>query len=197
MPLPGPLEVACRVAEVLEDLGLRYLVGGALASSLHGVPRATDDADILAELPRDRVDALIAALGDNFYVDHDGIGEAIERNGSFNILHLETMVKIDVLVFHEDPPLVEEMRRRQRYPVDAGAERQLYFASAEDIVLQKLAWKHEGEGADDAADDRHFTDAVGVLKVQGKALDRAYLSHWAEVLEVTELLERALAAATG
>ena len=64
----------------------------------------------------------------------------------------------------------------------------LFFASPEDTVLAKLEWYRKGG----EVSDRQWRDLLGVLKVQGETLDRAYLDHWAGELDVSDLLHRAL-----
>jgi hypothetical protein len=66
--------------------------------------------------------------------------------------------------------------------------RAAYFATAEDLVLSKLEWFRLGG----ESSDRQWGDVLGVLRVQGTALDRAYLRRWAKELDLTDLLERAL-----
>jgi len=54
-PAPDVLDVALLVSAALEDLGIRYYVGGSVASSLLGEPRATSDIDIVVELSEAQV----------------------------------------------------------------------------------------------------------------------------------------------
>jgi hypothetical protein len=49
--LPEALQVALRIIEVLEELSAPYHVGGSYASSIHGIPRQTQDIDIVVDLP--------------------------------------------------------------------------------------------------------------------------------------------------
>jgi len=65
--------------------------------------------------------------------------------------------------------------------------RDVYIKSAEDTVLRKLAWYKLGGGVS----ERQWTDVLGVLKVQGKRLDTAYMHKWADALGVRDLLDRA------
>ncbi len=111
------LEITLYVTETLERLGVPYLVGGSLASSLHGTPRATQDVDLVADLRLQHVPALVAALEETFYVDHEMIRDAIARRSSFNVIHLETMFKVDVFILKDDPASRQEMERRQVYRV--------------------------------------------------------------------------------
>lgn len=94
--LSEPLLVVARVAAVLEDLSVPYFVGGSLASSVYGIPRATQDVDLVADLDLEHVEPLAAALGGQFYIDGDMIADAIRRRASFNVVHLATMFKADV-----------------------------------------------------------------------------------------------------
>ncbi len=41
-----PIEVMLKVTQVLESRGIRYLIGGSLASTLYGMIRTTQDSDI-------------------------------------------------------------------------------------------------------------------------------------------------------
>jgi hypothetical protein len=179
------------VVRVLDALGIPYLVGGSLASSLHGIPRSTQDSDVVVDLSQDQVSPLLAALGADFYADEELARRAVEHKAAFNVIHLETMFKVDLFVIGDDEAAREEMRRRERHQVGESTEQSLYFATAEDTVLQKLAWYRLGHGVS----DRQWRDLLGVLRVQGARLDRAYLDHAARALGVAELLGEALAEA--
>ncbi len=187
-PLSEPVEVTFRVTEALERLGIAYLVGGSLASSLHGIPRATQDVDIVAGIGLRHVDEFVAHLKEAFYVDADMIRDAIRRSASFNIIHLATMFKVDVFVLGRDPLATEEMARRQPYRLGEPA-RDLYVASPEDVVIQKLDWYRKGN----EISERQWNDVLGVLKVQRDRLDVAYMRRWTVIGNTADLLERALA----
>lgn len=184
------LRATLAVAGVLERLGLPYLIGGSLASSLHGVPRSTRDADLALVLPADRVRELLATLGESFYADEEAARSAVARRASFNVIHLPTMFKVDLFVLADDELARDELARRQRHALgDPPVE--VFVASAEDTVLQKLLWYRLGN----AVSDRQWSDVVGVLQVQGPRLDRRYLERWASELGLADLLREALAEA--
>ena len=117
MMLAEPIQITQRITQVLERLGLRYFIGGSLASSLHGIPRATQDVDIVTEIQEDHIDLLVKALEGEFYIDASVIREAIHRQASFNVIHLATMFKVDIFILKSDAPSKEEMTRRERYQV--------------------------------------------------------------------------------
>jgi hypothetical protein len=185
--------VTLRVTTVFESLGVPYLVGGSLASSLHGRPRATQDVDLVADLRAVHVAALVEALRETFYLDESAIREAVERRSTFNLIHLSTLFKVDVFVAGDDPPTRRELERRQRYRLAAGPGGEVAIASPEDIVIQKLHWFRLG----DHVSDRQWGDAMSVLEVRGDALDLSYMRELAAELDVLDLLERALRVRSG
>lgn len=181
------LRATLATVRILERLGLDYLIGGSLAASLHGIPRSTQDADLVVDLPSSRVAELLRALGPQFYADEERARSAVSRQAAFNIIHLETMFKVDLFVLGDDAAAQSEMRRRERHRLGDTDADAAFVASAEDTVLQKLLWYRRGHGVS----DRQWQDLVGVLKVQGNRIDRAYLDAWATALDLRELLAEA------
>ncbi|MFY9823516.1 MAG: hypothetical protein WAM82_19195 [Thermoanaerobaculia bacterium] len=179
-------KVVLEVARVLEDVGISYAVGGSLASSLWGIPRSTQDADLVADLRSHQVQSFVAGTEGAFYVSPERIHHAIGRRASFNLLHLKTGIKVDVFIFKGDRLSLLEMSRRRIFPLASGDR--LPVASPEDIVLQKLRWYRMGNGVS----DQQWNDVLGVLKVQGENLDLPYLKEWAKTIKVEDLLEKAL-----
>lgn len=187
MSLAEPIAITMALARALDRLGIRYLVGGSLASSVHGIPRSTQDIDLLVELPGSLVDALVKELEADFYIDRDMVMDAVRRRASFNIIHLGTMLKIDFFVSDRRPLLIEEMSRRQ--VVELGdPPTSVGVCTAEDIIVQKLDWFEKGS----RISERQWNDVIGVLKVRGPDLDLEYLRRWARELGLAELLAAAL-----
>lgn len=189
--LAEPIAVTLELARALDKLGILYVVGGSLASSVHGIPRSTQDIDLLVELPGRLVDALVAELSPNFYIDREMVLDAVQRRASFNVLHMATMFKIDLFISDRSPLLVEEMRRRQKFELGAPP-RAVFVCSAEDIIVQKLDWYEKGG----RVSERQWGDVIGVLSVTGAKLDLEYVRRWAAHLGLTDICERALLEAT-
>ncbi len=187
MNAPEIVAALAPVVEVLEELGVAYHIGGSVASSVHGIPRLTIDADIVAELRPEHVRPLVRVLEAEYYIDADAVRDAIRRRGSFNAIHLETMLKVDVFI-PKTRAFDQEELRRTRQELLAEGTRPFYMASPEGTILNKLEWYRMGG----EVSDRQWNDILGVLKVQGTALDMAYMQRWAKALQVTDLLERAL-----
>lgn len=179
------------VVRALEELGVRYFVGGSLASSVYGVPRASIDADVVAELEQRHVAPLLARLAGAYYVDEEKARAAIRARRSFNLIHLGTVYKVDLFVTRGRPfdrLAFERARPRALDERDAG---HLYaVASPEDTILAKLEWFRLGR----EVSERQWSDVVGMIRAGGEALDRQYLETWAAALGVEDLLKRAFSA---
>jgi hypothetical protein len=184
----GDLSILILVLDWLEARGLRYQVGGSLASSVHGVPRQTRDMDIVVDLSPEAALDFARAFSDSFYVDSEQAVRAARDRRGFNLVHLESGLKIDVFAAGESAFDESEMQRSVSLALDEGSGRRFPVKSAEDTVLRKLLWFEQG----DRASSQQWYDVLGVLKVQQDALDRAYLERWASSLGLTELLTRAM-----
>jgi hypothetical protein len=188
MKLPDIIEVTMEVVKVFEKLGIAYHIGGSLASSAFGIARSTLDVDIVADIKPEQASTVSENLRGEFYVDPEMILDAIQKQSSFNLIHLETLFKVDVFPLKNHPFDREAFSRRLRKVISEDTSSQLFFATPEDIILHKLTWYKAGE----EVSDRQWNDVLGVLKVQGNQLDMSYLNQWAKELSVSELLKKAI-----
>jgi hypothetical protein len=183
-----PNLVVAKLARVFDALGIRYVVGGSVASSFYGIPRFTRDVDLVAEVRLAHAEAIATALAEEFYVDTDMIKDAVTRRASFNVIHLATMFKADVFIRQGDSWSQEEMERARTHEIAVSEGTvAVRFASPEDTLLHKLIWFKLGN----ETSDRQWGDILGVLEVQGEALDHEYLDRWAPALDISDLLARA------
>ncbi len=163
MLLAEPIQITHRIAQEFERLRIRYLVGGSLASSLHGIPRAPNDVDMVAEMTEAHIPLLVKALETEFYIDAEMIQDAIQHQSSFNVIHLTTMFKVDIFVLKTDVASQEEMTRRGQYQISDTPDQSLFLASAEDVIVHKLYWYQlsgsvsERQWTDGNCAGRHFT----------------------------------------
>lgn len=183
-----PIEVTLKVTAVLESLGIPYIIGGSLASTLYGMVRTTQDSDIITEMRLEHVQPFVAALENEFFMDVEMIADSIRHHSSFNIIHRESMFKVDV--FNPDPRPFQrsQLTRAQRQTFEFETTLGANFASPEDTILSKLEWYRLGG----EVSERQWRDILGVLKIRQGELDLDYLHTWAAELQVTDLLARAL-----
>ncbi|MGH9840926.1 MAG: hypothetical protein ACREEM_19300 [Blastocatellia bacterium] len=187
--LPDSIRVSLLVTRILEKLGVEYLIGGSMASTIHGKPRLTNDVDLVADIKESQVESLVSALESDFYVDELALRRAIRERSSLNIIYLPTMFKADIYIWRGDDWAQEQMRSRVEKPLienDDSTVRQ--FSDAETTILQKLSWYRKGG----EVSQKQWEDVIGVLQIQREALDSGYLRHWAAKLGVLDLLEKAL-----
>lgn len=186
--LPEPIQVTLKVVNAFEHLGIPYLIGGSFASAIHGVVRATMGADLVADIQPSQVSAIVALLEKEFYINGDMIFYAIRNTSSFNMIHLETMFKVDIFILKQRPFDLNQMQRRISQSVGDLPDEQAYFCTAEDIILAKLEWYRAGG----EQSERQWRDILGVLELQSDRLDFDYLKKWSVVLGIQDLLQRAV-----
>ena len=179
-----------RLVDVLDSLGIGYAIGGSVASALYGTVRFTRDADMSVQPFSPLADKLYELLSDEFYVSREAMEEALRSHGSFNVIHFQTAFKIDLFI--QGPSEFEGrlLQRRHMLRLSETSRRDVCVVSPEDIVLLKLRWFQETGGTS----ERQWHDVLGVLAVQGEALDFDYLTDSAKELGLEELLDRAIAA---
>ncbi len=180
------IDIALKVARALTAVGADYFLGGSLASSLQGEPRATNDIDFVIALPLGKVSDLASALGAEFEVDIDTLRDAVLRASCANAFYLPVVTKIDFFGRGYEPFDESEFSRRRTTIVSASGE-SLVVKSPEDTVLRKLLWFREGG----EVSEKQWRDIVSVLQISGDKMDPTYLDVWAIRLDVSELLERA------
>ena len=165
----------------LDECGIPYMITGSFASNIHGLPRATQDADVVIEVEQRTLERFLESLGPAFYRSAEAAMDALAREQMFNVVHLETGFKVDLIIRKSRPFSRMEFSRRQP-AFYLGANR--WFTTAEDTILAKLEWSRM------AGSERQFNDALNVAKLQRDNLDRVYLEKWARELNILDLLER-------
>jgi hypothetical protein len=184
--LTPDLDVAVRVAQALDRAGIEYVVGGSVASSIVGEPRATQDVDFAVRLTDASVSRLIEELGPDFEVDEEMLREAVRRHRSANLYFSPVFLKIDLFVRGATEFDRSEFSRKVPITLEPGAT--VFVASREDNLLRKLVWFRAGG----EVSDQQWRDVLGMLRIAAGTADVDYLRRWAPELGVADLLERVL-----
>ncbi|MEM8613312.1 MAG: hypothetical protein AAGF93_14930 [Cyanobacteria bacterium P01_H01_bin.105] len=171
--------LARRLHRIFDNLGAEYYVTGGVAATTYGEPRSTIDLDLVINVFGDALYPLVAALeADGFYIP--GVEDVV--SGRMKILQItdqETIARADLVISGRDAWDAVKFNRRRLI-------NDVYLASPEDVVLNKLRWGQQSQS------EKQWRDVLGVLKVQGNSLDFGYMQTWAKQLGLTQDLARAI-----
>jgi len=176
-----------RIISALDNAGIQFMVVGSLASSLHGNPRFTQDADIVIRPDSRSLEIFLQQIAnEEFYVAPETARHALRIQSMFNVIDAGSGWKVDLIIAPPTDFGEEAFSRRVSARV-LGMD--VAVQSAEDTILSKLSW------GKDSGSEMQYRDALSVALQQWKGLDQEYLRRWAAQLDVSELLEKVLAEA--
>lgn len=181
-------ELLKTVVGVLERESIDYMLTGSIVSGLQGFPRLTHDIDIVVRFPLTKCAQVPTWFPEpDYYADGEAARQAVISGGMFNIISIRTGDKVDFWVLRREEYDLEAFGRRVEVQM---ADQKVMVPRPEDTILSKLRWcRMSGRS------EKQLADVVGVLKVQGAAIDRAYIERWATELGVVALWREAHAAA--
>ena len=187
MPVASAFQL---LVNTLNRLAISYMVGGSLASSVHGIFRSTNDIDVVAALREEHIAPLASALAGEFYADTTTMREALQKGRPFNVIHSASAYKFDIFPAAGNPYFEMQLSRSQVQEVALGESETVRCSvvTAEDIILAKLSWYRAGG----EQSERQWNDVRGIRSVQGALLDQTYMKEWARYLKIDDLLEKLL-----
>lgn len=173
-----PHELMQTAADFFEREGIPYRIVGSMASMAYSEPRFTNDIDILVDLREDQAAAVVGEFPPpDFYVSLPAIRDAIRRRQQFNIIHLPSGLKIDVILRKDTEFGLLDITGGQRLKSEGYYD--AWFGAPENLILMKLRYFQDG------GSDKHLRDIASMLLIQGIAIDHSYIAHWADRLNVT------------
>ncbi|MBN2320292.1 MAG: hypothetical protein JXR49_14505 [Acidobacteria bacterium] len=175
-----PYKLLERIAGILENLHIPYLVTGSVAAMAFGEPRMTNDIDVVAAVGYEHVDGLMAAFPEEeFYISEAAIRDAVRHQTQFNIIHPASGMKIDVII--RKKTRFNDSRFSRFHRIKAGENFEINFAAPEDIILMKMQYYQDG------GSEKHLRDISGILKISGSEIDKDYVAFWAERLHLMDV----------
>jgi hypothetical protein len=175
----GAGDFLARLITKLSEAGVPHMVVGSFASSFHGIPRSSQDLDVVIDPSAASLRRFLSALPvDDYYADPQAALDALRRRSQFNVIDMATAWKADLIIRKARPFSEEEMLRRQEGEL-LGAR--VFVASAEDTLISKLEWAKRGGGS-----DLQLRDAAGILQLRGEELDLKYIERWVHLLGLEE-----------
>ncbi|MCK4940604.1 hypothetical protein KAS45_00790 [candidate division WOR-3 bacterium] len=176
-------ELLKKVVGTLDRVGIEYMLTGSFASSLQGEPRSTHDMDLVVAIQPKAVKELVRNFPPSeYHLDEESIIDAINNNGMFNLIQVDTGDKVDFWILTDEP--FDRSRFARRY-IEEVMGIHIMVSSPEDTILAKLKWAKLSGGS-----EKQFTDALRIFEVQFKKLNVDYLQSWAKELGVELMLQR-------
>jgi hypothetical protein len=173
--MQNELDIVRDVSARLERGGLAYMLTGSMAMNYYAQPRMTRDIDLVVALTAQDTDMVMRLFTPDYYVSRDAVSSSIAHESLFNLIHQESVIKVDCIVRKGSPYRRAEFERRQRIAIEDFST---WIASKEDLIISKLWW------AKDSHSELQLRD---VKNLAGTGCDTGYIEHWTKELELLNL----------
>ena len=180
--MKSEIDIIRDISSKFENLGIPYMLTGSIAMNYYATPRMTRDIDVVVVIGRENIEDLMSVFGTDYYISEVAVGESIQSESIFNLIHIESVIKVDCIVRKSTEYRKFEFDRRQKITLEGFCT---YIVSKEDLILSKLVW------AKNSHSEMQLRDATNLLVSE---YDKRYVESWAEKLGVSRLLKEALSA---
>jgi hypothetical protein len=169
------LDIVHDLSRRLDSAGIAYMLTGSMAMNYYAQPRMTRAIDVVIALQREDGGRLVKLFSPDYYVSLEAVESSIAHESMFNLIHHESIIKVDCMVRKQDAYRLNEFNRRQRVKI---GDFEAWIVSKEDLILSKLHW---------AKDSRSELQLRDVKNLVGSGCDRAYIEHWTTGLGLVNL----------
>ena len=173
--MKNELDIVRDVSSRLDGASIGYMLTGSMAMNYYAQPRMTRDIDIVVALRPTDADRIVRLFSPDYYVSREAVDSSIARQSLFNLIHNESVIKVDCIVRKKTEYRLTEFNRRQRIKVQ---DFETWIVSKEDLVLSKLFW------AKDSHSELQLRDVKNLVS---SGCDRAYIEQWTQALDVSKL----------
>jgi len=165
-------EFFTEVLKILEKLHIPYMISGSVGSMLYGEPRMTNDIDIVVEMQEEKIEDFLNQFDEEqyYFPSLDFVKESVKRKSQFNIIHLESGSKVDIIIKKSTEFAEIEFSRKRQVAFTENFN--AFTASPEDIIIFKMAFYHL------SGSEKHIKDISSMLIISGDEIDQEYLEKW-------------------
>lgn len=174
------IDIIRDIAGKFERLETPYMLTGSIAMNYYATPRMTRDIDVVVLIGKEDIQGLMSVFGTDYYISKAALKEAIQSESLFNLIHIESVIKVDCIVRKSTEYRKIEFERRQKIALEDFST---YIVSKEDLILSKLVW------ANNSHSEMQLRDVANLLM---SGYDIGYIEFWADKLGVGNLLEEVL-----
>lgn len=176
--MQNELDIVRDVSQRLEQAGLEYMLTGSMAMNYYALPRMTRDIDLVVALVAGDADTVVRTFAGDYYVSPEAVAASIAHQSLFNLIHEESVIKVDCIVRKESLYRQAEFKRRQRIRI---ADFSTWIVSKEDLIISKLEWARDSESEQQIRD---------VKNLAASGYDVAYLTRWTNELGLDTLWQK-------
>jgi hypothetical protein len=174
------IDIVRDISHRFEQAGIPYMLTGSMAMNYYARPRMTRDIDVVISIAPEDVDRVAALFRPDYYVTEESIRESITHESIFNLIHQDSVIKVDCIIRKRSEYRHLEFERRQRISI---LDFTTFIVSKEDLIISKLFW----------AKDSHSEIQLGDVKnLLATGFDTAYLERWTHELGLDNLFEECL-----
>ena len=174
------IDIVRDISQRFEQVGIAYMLTGSMAMNYYAQPRMTRDIDVVIAIAPEDVHRVAALFHPDYYVSEESIRESIVHESIFNLIHQDSVIKVDCIIRKRSEYRLVEFERRQRISI---LDFTTFIVSKEDLIISKLFW----------AKDSHSEIQLGDVKnLLATGYDAAYLQRWTHELGLDNLLEQCL-----
>jgi hypothetical protein len=175
--MQNELDIVRDVSARLDGAEIGYMLTGSMAMNYYAQPRMTRDIDVVVALRPADAARVVQLFSPDYYVSREAVDNSIAQQSLFNLLHNESVIKVDCIVRKQTEYRLAEFNRRQRIEIE---DFKTWIVSKEDLILSKLFW---------ARDSRSELQLRDVKNLVSTGCDRAYIQRWTQDLGIANLWE--------
>jgi hypothetical protein len=178
--MQNELDIVQDVSTRLDGANIRYMLTGSMAMNYYAQPRMTRDIDVVVALQSTDAARIVELFSPDYYVSREAVDSSIVHQSLFNVIHNESVIKVDFIIRKQSEYRLAEFNRRQRIKIEYF---ETWIVSKEDLILSKMFW------AKDIYSELQLRDVKNLVST---GCDRTYIERWARELGIVNLWQEVI-----